>query len=106
AGPRRAAIERCLRLLALLAEMPGAVDWPGASRQIAADLPAMGAPLGPEDLAGPYVAIVQAMLGLTPQPPTPGQAARLRAALAALRAPVRAEDLAALSAGLAGYPAL
>ncbi|NNJ10974.1 low molecular weight phosphatase family protein [Chloroflexales bacterium ZM16-3] len=106
AAPRHAAIERVLRLLDLLAEMPGVVDWAGARRQIDSDMSTLGAPLGPEDLSRPYVAITQAMLGLTPQPPTTGQAARLRTALVALRAPISAEDLAALSAGLANYPSL
>jgi protein-tyrosine-phosphatase len=103
---RRADIERCLRLLALAAELPGVVDWAGARRQIEADLQAMGAPIGPEDLSRPYVAVVQAMLGLTPQPPAPGQSTALRAALAALRTPVSAEALSAMSAELAGYPTL
>lgn len=101
---RRAAIERCLRLLALAAELPGVVDWPGARRQIELDLPTMGTPFGPGDLSRPYAAIVQAMLGLTPQPPTPGQSASLRATLAALRTPISAEALSAVSAGLVGYP--
>lgn len=105
-APRQAAAARCARLLDLLIEMPEAVDWAGASRQIAAELPALAAPLGPEDLAQPYVAIVQALLGLTARPPTPGQAARLRAALAALRGPIGAAQLAALSADVAGYAAL
>ncbi|MEI7770721.1 MAG: low molecular weight phosphatase family protein [Chloroflexales bacterium] len=103
---RRATIERCLRLLALTAELPGVVDWPGARRQIESDLQTMGAPISPADLSRPYAAIVQAMLILTPQPPTPGQSANLRAALAALRAPISAEALSAVSAGLADYPAL
>jgi protein-tyrosine phosphatase len=103
AQPRRAAVERCLRLLALLAELPGAIDWPGARRQIETDLPAMGVPLRPDDLARPYAAIIQAMLGLNPDPPTPGQTTRLREALAILYGPVSADDLATLSTGLAGY---
>jgi protein-tyrosine-phosphatase len=106
AEQRRAAIERCLRLLALTAELPDVVDWGGARRQIETDLQAIGAPIGLEDLSRPYVAIVQAMLGLTPQPPSPGQSASLRAALAALRAPITAGALSAISVGLAGYPAL
>jgi protein-tyrosine-phosphatase len=106
AEPRRAAVERCARVLTMLIEMPGVVDWAGASRQMAAELPTMGAPLSPQDLSRPYAAIVQAMLGLTPQAPTPGQAARLRDALSALRAPISADDLSAISAGLASYPQL
>lgn len=105
-APRQATAIRCTRMLDLLIELPGVVDWPGARRQIAADLPALAAPLGPTDLAQPYVAILQALLGLTPQAPTPGQAARLRAALSALSGPIGAADLAALSADVAGYPAL
>ncbi len=106
ADARRPAIERCLRLLDMLAEMPGVVDWSGARRQIELDLSALGSPTSPADMSRPYAAIVQAMLGLTPAAPRPAQAARLRAALSALRAPITAEELAALSAGIAGYPAL
>ena len=103
---RRAAIERCQRLLTLAAEMPGVVDWPGACRQIEADLPVMSAPLSPQDLSRPYAAIVQAMLGLTPQSPSPGQSSRLCAALAALRTTVTSDALTSISASLATYPTL
>jgi protein-tyrosine-phosphatase len=103
---RHATIERCLRLLSLAAELPGVVDWPNARRQIEADLMAMSAPLGPADLSRPYAAIVQAMLSITPQLPSPGQSHSLRAALAALRAPISAAALSAISAGIAGYSAL
>jgi protein-tyrosine-phosphatase len=103
---RRAAIKRCLRLLDLAAELPGVVDWPGARRQIESDLQAIGTPIDPGDLSRPYVAIIQAMLGLTSQLPTPGQSASLRAALTALGAPISAEALSAISAGLAGYQGL
>ncbi len=103
---RRAAIERCQRLLALAAELPGVVDWPGARRQIEADLPTMSTPLSPQDLARPYAAIVQAMLGLTPQSPSSGQVASLRAALDTLRTTITTDALSAISVGLAAYPTL
>ena len=103
---RRAAIERCQRLLTLAAEMPGVVDWPGACRQIESDLPMMSAPLSPQDLSRPYAAIVQAMLGLTPQSPSPGQSSRLCAALAALRTTITPDALTTISTSLAAYPTL
>ncbi len=103
---RRAAIERCQRLLTLAAEMPGVVDWPGACRQIEADLPMMSAPLSPQDLSRPYAAIVQAMLGLTPQSPSPDQSSRLCAALAALRTTITPDALTTISTSLAAYPTL
>lgn len=103
---RRAAIERCQRLLTLAAEMPGVVDWPGACRQIEADMPMMSAPLSPQDLSRPYAAIVQAMLSLTPQSPSPGQLSRLCAALATLRTTITADALTTISTSLAAYPTL
>lgn len=106
AGLRYATIERCLRLLDLLAEMPDVIDWPGARRQIEADLHAMGTPLGPTDLSRPYVAVIQAMLGLCPQSPTPAQIARLYESLSALGKPISAESLSALSVSLVGYATL
>jgi protein-tyrosine phosphatase len=105
-SPRLVAVERCTRLLDLLIEMPDVVDWVGASRQIAAELPVLATPLDPEDLAQPYVALIQALLGMTVQTPTLGQANRLQAALTTLRGPVAAVDLTALSTDIAAYPGL
>jgi len=104
---RAAAVDRVERLLGLLVDAPGAIDWAGARAQLTADLAqAASRPITAGDLAEPYAAIVQAMLGLTSAAPTPGQTAALRAAIARLRGPVAAADLASLSAALPGYPAL
>lgn len=104
---RAAALERSERLLGLLAEAPAAIDWSGARRQLSTDLAEVGArPLTPGDLAQPYAAVIQAMLGLNASAPSPGQVAALRAAIARLRGPIGADELSALSAALPTYPEL
>lgn len=106
AAERAAAVERVARLLGLAAELPDVIDWASASRQIAGDLAPMEQPLGPADLARPYVALLRAMLSITPGRPSPAQAAALRAAVGRLRAPVAQADLDAISAEVAGFSGL
>jgi protein-tyrosine-phosphatase len=103
-GPERlAAIERCLRILALLDELPDLIAWPNARQQIESSLQALAAPASAHDLAQPYTALLQAMLAMNQAPPSPGQRTRLRNAIARLHAAIAPADLEALSASLAGY---
>jgi protein-tyrosine phosphatase len=100
---RQGAVERAVRLLSLAAELPDVLDWDSTSRQIASDLAAMEQPLAPDDLARPYVALVRAMLALTPSRPTASQAAALRAATARLSAPIGPAELDAASGELGAF---
>lgn len=95
---RTTALERAARMLALLAEAPGVIDWAGARTQLEADLGRVAAePLVPADLAPAYVAILLAMLGLTPTAPSPRQTAAMADAVARLRQPIDQPALTAIS---------
>lgn len=101
---RLEAVARIDRLLDLLSEMPGVVDWPRARAQIEADLAPAGAPA--EDLAIAYAALLRAALTLTPSAPAKGQAAALRAAFQRLARPIAQDDIAWLSGELKHWPTL
>lgn len=92
---RLAAVERATRLLGLVADLPGVVDWAGAGAQLAADLALLEAPQRADDLARPYVALLRARLG--PAAPAPPAARALAAAVDRLRAPISPADLEALA---------
>lgn len=94
-------LARIDRLLALRAELPEVVAWDGARRQIGADLADLKAQ-HPGPLAAPYLAIVEAMLNLCGNSPTPAQLAALRGAVARLSRPIDQAAIAAASALLAG----
>ncbi|HMQ35040.1 MAG TPA: low molecular weight phosphatase family protein [Chloroflexaceae bacterium] len=94
---RLAAIGRAGRLLALAADLPGALDWAGARAQLEADLALLEAPLMGDDLARPYVALLRARLAGLPGAPAEGLARAMAAAVGRLRAPVAPADLEALA---------
>lgn len=94
-------LARIDRLLALRAELPEVVAWDGARRQIGADLAELIAQ-HPGPLAAPYLAIVEAMLKLCGDSPTPAQLAALRGAVARLSRPIDQAAIAEASALLAG----
>ncbi|MEI8167395.1 MAG: low molecular weight phosphatase family protein [Chloroflexales bacterium] len=97
---RLAAGERASRILGLVADLPGVMNWVAARAQIEADLALMEIPLVPGDLARPYVALVRALLTLTAVPPTAAQVAALRSAVRRLRAPITPADLEAVTQDL------
>lgn len=93
AGERSAAIDRAGRLLALVADLPGVVDWAGAQAQLAADLAILEEPQSRDDLARPYVALVRARLAIIAGAPAMAQARVLAAAVARLHTPIGPADL-------------
>ena len=60
----------------------------------------------PGDLALPYVALLRALLSMTAEPPTVGQAAFLSQAIGRLRAPVDQQAITALSAQMGAWAGL
>ncbi len=97
---RLSIVGRLCRLLALYAELPATVVWPAARHQIEADLALLTAALTPGDLAQPYVALLQAMLNLIPNPPDATQALALHEAVLRLQDPVGPTELATLAQAL------
>lgn len=97
---RTAAVERVARLLALLADLPEVVDWPGASASISTEFAAMERPTAAGDLVRPYLALLRAALALAPKRPSPAQALILREAVLRLRDPIGPAELDALSGEL------
>ena len=91
------AVERTSRLLGLLADLPAVVDWAAARRQIEADFAPMEAPLAPDDLARPYVALIRVLLARTTVPPSAAHVAALRAAIARLCVPITPAALEAIT---------
>ncbi|NTU82241.1 MAG: low molecular weight phosphatase family protein [Chloroflexales bacterium] len=98
---RLGAVERAGRILGLVADMPGVLDWAAARAQLEADLAIIEQPLLAGDLARPYVALARSLLALVPALPTAAQTATLRAAVERLRAPITPADLEALTSELA-----
>jgi protein-tyrosine-phosphatase len=104
---RDAALARSFRVLTVVVDFPGVLDWPAARRQIAADLGLVaGAPLADGELVQPYVAVLNALLALTIQPPTPAQRAQLMSALQRLHEPIDNRVLAELSQLVSGWASL
>lgn len=103
AAERQEAVERLIRLLNLVAELPDVVEWNSASRQIGSDLAACERSLTPDDLVRPYVALVRAMLASMPARPSPARAVALRTGISRLKAPVGVAELEALSVELAEF---
>jgi protein-tyrosine phosphatase len=95
---REAAVERLGRLLGFAAEMPEAVNWGGAARQVEADFAAMERPIASGDKSDFYVPMLRDMVATAGATPTPGQLTLLRGAVLRLRAPIGKQDLEALMA--------
>jgi protein-tyrosine-phosphatase len=96
---RSATLARSLRVLTVLADFPGVLDWPAARHQIETDLAGLvNAPLSTDDLVQPYVALINALLALTIQPPSVVQREQLQLAFERLQQPVDQAALTELSA--------
>lgn len=88
---RAAAIDRCVRLIAVLSDMPDLIDPSAARERLAADLAQIAArPLSPADLVAAYVALLHVRLTTAGDLPL----TLVAAALERLRTPI---DQAALS---------
>jgi protein-tyrosine phosphatase len=104
---RRATVERIDRLLQVVAQMPGVVDWNAARAQIEAELSQVvgGAPVG-ADLAAAYVGLLRAALALTTAPPSAGQLAALREEIGQLAGRIEQPAIDALAARLPTWATL
>jgi protein-tyrosine phosphatase len=101
---RAAALERCRRLLGLISDFPGVIDWASARRQLAADLSAIGAaPLGPDDRTQPYAAMLLALLESGTALPSAGQASLLAAAVERMAGPIGVAEINALMGEVGSY---
>ncbi len=104
---RQATVERLDRLILVVAQMPGVVDWAAARAQVEADLGRLGAaPRAAGDLVAAYGGLLRAALALTSAPPSAGQLAALREAIGRLLHPVGQPELNDLSAQLATWATL
>jgi protein-tyrosine phosphatase len=105
-GVRSEAVARMARLLRVVEDMPGVVDWAAVRSQLETDLnQAAAEPRGAGDLVAVYSGLLRAALAITTAPPSAGQIAALREAVARLDDPVRQDDLNAFSTRLAGWMA-
>jgi protein-tyrosine-phosphatase len=90
------------RLLAALREFPELFDWTPTRLRIEREIELVaGSALGP-----PYVALLRALLAMTPSPPTAGQAAALYDAGTRYTRGPSQDDLNTLSALIARWPFL
>jgi protein-tyrosine-phosphatase len=104
-NPQRSeAIERCIRLLTVIADMPTLIDWEQARVQLTDGLKAASVvSLSPDDLASAYVSLLVAMLTMRNTAPTTEQCVTLRDSIERLRAPIDSQALKELSAAFAGW---
>lgn len=101
---RAAALERCRRLLGLIGDFPGVIDWASARRQLAADLTAIGAAsIGPDDRAQPYAAMLLALIESGDALPSAGQAALLSTAIERMAEPIGSAEIGALMGEVGSY---
>lgn len=101
---RSAPIERCERLLTLMRDMPGLVEWPNARRQLVAELTAASAvTLHPTDLVQPYVTMLTSLLNTSDIVPTAGQVMLLNNSIARLRTPIDQHMIAQLATEMAEW---
>lgn len=103
---RRAAVERMLGLLQVVAQMPGVIDWNGARSQLLTDLEQTQTPASGSDLVIAFGGLLRAALSMTPATPTPGQLAALRDVVALLAAPVEQQAVNDFSGRLGSWTTL
>jgi protein-tyrosine-phosphatase len=104
---RRAPVERCVRLLTLMREMPTLVEWPNARRQLEAELKDVAVrPTHPDDLVQPYTVMLLTLLGMSSTVPSPGQLDLLQQAFERLYAPIDQQAIATLSAEMTQWATL
>ncbi|NJN15648.1 MAG: low molecular weight phosphatase family protein [Oscillochloris sp.] len=105
AALRSEAVQRVLRLFDVIADFPAAVDWNGACNQLTTALQTIAA-ASTTDLGKAYVAMLQALLGLSAGTPNQAQLALLRGAFARLLRPIGQPEIDTLSAELPLYATL
>jgi hypothetical protein len=104
---RRTPVERCVRLLTLMREMPTLVEWPNARRQLEAELKDVAVrPTHADELVQPYTVMLLTLLGMSSAIPTPGQLDLLQQALERLYAPIDQQAIAALAAEMTQWATL
>ncbi len=98
---RHACVERCMRLLQVMEEIPGLVDWPQARQQLAVDIEQIGErPFSASDLVYAYTVLLVTLLQMTDQAPVSARHATLYAAIERLRTPVDPQAVADLAGHL------
>lgn len=98
---RHTCVERCMRLLQVMEEIPGLVDWPQARQQLAVDIEQIGErPSSANDLVYAYVVLLVTLLQMTDQAPVSARHATLCAAIERLRTPVDPQAVADLAGHL------
>jgi protein-tyrosine phosphatase len=97
APAREITLARCQRLLGLISDFPGVVEWSNAQGQLRSDLLSMStSPLQSGDMVQPYCAMLIALLDAATSVPSGPQVQLLQQALARLQGPVAAAEMSAL----------
>lgn len=101
---RSAAFERCRRLLGLIIDFPGVIDWASARRQLTADLSTIGAaPIGGSDRVQPYATMLLALIESSAALPSAGQANALIVAVERMAAVIGPAEMSALMSETGSY---
>lgn len=101
AASRSASIARCERLLMVLHDMPGLVNWEQARQQLSEDILATGRhSLRPDDLVQAYSALLSGLLRMQTSPPSSEHIHMLQAAVIRMHQPIDQEAVSSLSASL------
>lgn len=104
AQTRTAAVDRCLRILTVMHDMPTLIAWDNARTQMETELETMSTTLlHPTDFAQPYTNMLRALLAMITESPTSTQLTRLRSAVEPLRTPIDQAAITALSTLLAHW---
>jgi protein-tyrosine phosphatase len=101
---RSTPVNRCLRLLDVVQDMPDLISWDNARSQIETEIKTLAEQsYPPDDYIPTYLNILLAMLKLATSPPTPHQMTILSTAIQTIRTPIDQQTLNNLSLTLATW---